>query len=461
MLVSQVIVVILSLLGVAWCWYRPVYFLPALIAVVPLEISRTWFPHLRALETLSAFLGVIDLARIFSLAFLAYVAWSLIRRHLYGRVREEASFTLRGSSFEAGLLWMDELSWVNIVLFLVLGAYILLGFSSVLWSVNRTKTLVEAIRLTVLWSLGFASYYTLLRHKAFGLIPLSFAIISSGLAILGVSELITKNFLWLGDVYAVSGRINGTFVDANIFARYLVIGILATFVLILSGVERRSFLLGLLALFLQTAALLGTGSRTGWLAAALVLLALWLILPQRRLGFILLSLAGIAVIGTLLHPEILGRIKDLGKGLAFASTERQFLVRAGWAMFVTHPLWGVGLGGFQTVMFTHYSDLIHNQISLSHTALLTTAAELGILGVAIILVFFFFLYSGIPQLRDREKIAPVMSGYRRIVMYTVFAVLSMTVIFISAQGEGRFLEDPLLWILLGYWSALSHVEGVG
>ena len=45
-------------------------------------------------------------------------------------------------------------------------------------------------------------------------------------------------------------------------------------------------------------------------------------------------------------------------------------------------------------------------------------------------------------------------------MAEIFAVLAITVIFICAQGEGRFLEDPYLWILTGYLTAVRDLEQV-
>ena len=99
-------------------------------------------------------------------------------------------------------------------------------------------------------------------------------------------------------------------------------------------------------------------------------------------------------------------------------------------------------------------------VSLSHTALITTAAELGSIGLGILVVFFVALYGRLPGARkDLGYVKQQFLDTRRY-YWEIFAVLALTVIFICAQGEGRFLEDPYLWILTGYLTAVRDLEQV-
>lgn len=446
----QIAVLILTVLGVIGVWRQPRYFLPALIFALPLDISRTWFPHLFWLDKLGSFIGVINFARIFSFAFIVYF---LAERFFKSRNRDF------GGSFAETRFLREEPVW-RMPLFLALTAYLLLGLLSTAWSVNSLQSVVQSVRLGVLLVLGVAAYSDISKKRSPWLILQSFSLASTVLGLVGIYEMVFKKFLWFGELYQAAGRINATFVDANIYARFLVIGVLATLIWMIERQERRGSILGVVALIIQLTALVGTGSRTGWLSVLLALIGLTVLVPRKQIFLVIAGGMAAGLLGLAFHPEFLVRLEDLRKGLAVASLERQFLVKAGWDMFIHHPWLGVGLGGFQTMMFTHYPDLIHNEISLSHTALLTTAAELGIIGVLGVGLVLTFAYREILWSWSKKKISIGVSGFPRTWLLTVFAVLSMTVIFISAQGEGRFFEDPTLWIFAGLLMALRNVEEV-
>lgn len=437
----QMAVLVLTMVGVIGVWrHHPRYFLPVLIFALPLDISRTWFPN-----------EALTFARISSFTLIAYYLISLIRDWRNHNTGEVSYREVR---------FLPEMPVWKTSLFLALMGYLGYGLLSTVWSVNPLQSVEQSIRLGVLLFLGLAAYAQIVKERSPWLIPQAFSLASTLLGLVGVGEMITNRFLWNGEVYRAAGRINATFVDANIYARFLVIGILATLIWMIARQERRNSLFGALALMIQLTALVGTGSRTGWVCAIIALLGLTLLVPRRQM---LLVLAGGVVAGLLalaIHPEFLVRLADLRKGLAVASLERQYLMQAGWAMFINHPWLGVGLGGFQTMMFAHYPDLIHNEISLSHTALLTTASELGIIGVLGVGVFLVLTYRELLLSWSKRKISIGISGFPQNWLLTVFAVLSITVIFISAQGEGRFFEDPALWILAGLLMALRRVEEV-
>lgn len=70
------------------------------------------------------------------------------------------------------------------------------------------------------------------------MVPVAFATVSSFLARIGVCALVTKNYIWLGENYIPVNRINASFVDANIYARFLLIGCLATAALELNATRK-------------------------------------------------------------------------------------------------------------------------------------------------------------------------------------------------------------------------------
>lgn len=453
----QVAILVLTVLAVIGVWRHPRYFLPVLIFALPLDISQTWFPHLSWLDKLGSFIGVITFARIFSLALVAYYLFSRLRPWLWAK--KGPGFWADSSFYPEGTLQGGKPAWQT-ALFLALIGMILYGLLSAVWSVNPLQSIVQSVRLGVLLFLGLASYQLIQQERSPWLVPLAFSLASTLLGLIGIFEMVTQRFLWNGEVYQAAGRINATFVDANIYARFLVIGVIATLLWMIARENRWVSLGGALALVVQLTALVGTGSRTGWMCAFVALVGLLVLVPRRQLLWVLAGGCIAGLLALAVHPEFLLRLADLRKGLAVASLERQYLIKAGWDMFIHHPWLGVGLGGFQTMMFTHYPDLIHNQISLSHTALLTTAAELGIIGVSGVFAVMIFTYRELLRRWSQRNVTFQFTGFAQTWVLTVFAVLSITVIFLSAQGEGRFFEDPALWLLAGFLMALRNVEEV-
>ena len=439
------VILIITILAVGWGWKNPCYLLPLLILGLPLEISRNWFPHLVFLDKLGGFVGVIYLGRIFTLAIIANFIYNLLRSR-------RANHYLQGARD-------DLVDIVRSPLFIVLGGYIVWGAFSVIWSGERIQTIVDVARLALLWFLG-ATVYFLVKHRDGQItVPVAFAVVSSFMAGIGVYELVSKHFIWLGEIYQGSSRINGTFVDANIYARFLLIGCLATAILMLNATSRGR-LMGALALVFQMAALVGTGSRTGWITLIIVALGLVVLVRQRVVVLAVLGVLLLAGVSILLNQELLMRLMELTQNFWVASTERHNLIISGLQMFREHPLGGIGLGGFQHAMQTTYASMVINNISLSHTALITTAAELGSIGVGILVVFFGALYWRLPGIHRDLRLASQQFINTKQYYWEIFAVLAITVIFISAQGEGRFLEDPYLWILTGYLTAVRNVEEV-
>ena len=434
----------MTIVAVGWGWKNSRYLLPLLILGLPLEISRTWFPHMLILDKFGEFVGVIYLGRIFTLAVIAYYIFSFLRSRtgdqFLGNARDSLVETIRSP------------------LFIALGSYIIWGAVSVIWSVDRLATIVGVARLTLLWVLGVAVYDLVKRRGGLITVPVTFAAVSSFLAGIGVYELLSKHYIWLAEIYQDHYRFNATFVDANIYARFLLIGCLATAILMFEA-TRRGRLIGALALALQLVALLGTGSRVGWVVMIIVALGLAALIPRRAVIVSILAFLTFLGLSILVNPELHTRVLSLTQDFWAASSERRYLVTSGIHMFTQHPLLGIGLAGFQHAMVTTYSSVMTG-VSLSHTALITTAAELGSIGLAILVFFFVVLYGRLPRALQNLRFASQQFHATRHYYFEIFAVLAITEIFMSAQGEGRFFEDPYLWILIGYLTAVRDLKKI-
>jgi hypothetical protein len=131
---------------------------------------------------------------------------------------------------------------------------------------------------------------------------------------------------------------------------------------------------------------------------------------------------------------------------------RRYLARAGVAMFLDHPVVGVGLGGFQPMILGPYFEYIPlgyrpAPVSLAHTDLIRIAAEEGLVGLGAFMLLAIGVGAtiwGARRVRDElDQVALAATG------------LGLVVVFLAAQTEGRFYNDPYLWLLLGTLAALA------
>jgi O-antigen ligase len=132
---------------------------------------------------------------------------------------------------------------------------------------------------------------------------------------------------------------------------------------------------------------------------------------------------------------------------------RRYLARAGVAMFLDHPLTGVGLGGFQPEILGPYFDYVpldrHSApVSLPHTEAIRIAAETGLVGI---LASVFFLGAILWSLARAASRAPHVRPA------AIAIGLGVLAIGIASQFEGRLFDEPYLWLLIGLTGGLAMV----
>ena len=148
----------------------------------------------------------------------------------------------------------------------------------------------------------------------------------------------------------------------------------------------RSLLLSVLAAALTLFGLVLTGSRAALVGLSGGLLWLfWLCLPRgaRRLGFTALGLAGLGVLG-ILWPQLSAlRLFSLGE-----VTARSDIWREAWTAFVTHPLQGLGAGGFPRYWAERHGG---EAVQHAHNIWLEFASSYGVLGLLSVAALSFGL----------------------------------------------------------------------
>ena len=415
-----------------WGKVKPTVLVSLLAGAVALEISITWFPPL---GPLGSQLG--SLARLLTVGIIGAALWQL---WIDPRKRQELNLILTHFLTRALMI------------------YIAVGAISILYSIGPGKTAFEVIRLLTLFLL-YLSICILVERKH---VLLPFQVVHwVGVALVPLAfyEAMTRNFIWRG--YLAEGmiaRVNATFVDPNILARYLVLAIVANLILIYlntgnttkftntntKGWTKVVYLGSLLGLL---GALAITLSRSGLLTLVIVVILMLILIPRKRMiqPVGLLGLIGAVILA--LRPTIWQRVLTFKDGFSALDDMRKYLVKVAWEMFKDHPIMGVGLGGFEKAFLTQYISLKTKipdaeGATLSHTTLLTIAAELGLIGLAALAWVWLALARVLRRLRKAGLDQDGFEGYLPGVGYFLW----ITTVFISSQAEARFFEDPIIWI---------------
>ncbi|MFA6809158.1 MAG: O-antigen ligase family protein, partial [Eubacteriales bacterium] len=343
---------------------------------------------------------------------------------------------------------------------IVLLLYVILGGISYFYSEDPQKTLVEISRLVILFAL-FISIVILMDRKHV-LLPLR--AVHAGailLAPLAFYEGITGNLIWQREHLYKEAilRVNATFVDPNIFARFLILALIANLILLVLAKDKWLKIVYIAAFPVLLAELALTTSRGGVLTLGAILIAAFVLLPNRKT---VLSIIGAALLGGVIiflaNPDTLNKLLNISFDFTATNPQRLYLWKAALAIFGDHPLLGTGLGSFQHVFMTDYSQFltVSDGATVSHTTLLTIAAELGTVGLIIVafmwVIILFSLYRLF--LRSGEDNYVFYGVNNRYYIGTGY-VLWMLAIFVSSQGEGRFFEEPLLWLSFGMIVVLS------
>jgi O-antigen ligase len=272
----------------------------------------------------------------------------------------------------------------------------------------------------------------------------------------------------------VANRLNITFGDPNITARFLTLGACAA--ILMYGSRQGSFWLCAAAATVCALVMPLTLSRSGLgLFPLTAALAVIVSIDWRRAAVI--AVAALIVFGAVvaINPDARQRAQEayatvasavLGKSVAVggsrtqpvhttnvADDNRVYLIRAGLAMFEHRPLTGVGFGGYQHALTTTYRSYLPtnrnaaNLDTLSHASLVTVMAEQGVIGTMLLLAFFVVL--GVELWRARKRHGPLA-------LWATIPGALIVPIFLYSNIEGRLIQEPYLWLAVGLlYSAMA------
>jgi O-antigen ligase len=281
------------------------------------------------------------------------------------------------------------------------------------------------------------------------------AVMTLAIALIGIWQYATRNVFWnpkviVDNAYAPSGwyyRVNSVFYDPSIYGRFLVVGILASLVVVLFGKGKLAWV-ALIVAAVTAVGLAPSFSQSSFVALAVgIIVALTVLWRRRAVLPLAVALAALLAV-TFGVPQARHRV--LGKaGLSHATGGRSKLVSNGIKLAEHHPLIGVGTGGFVQAYAraTHLKGK-NPKAAASHTTPVTVAAETGLPGFAL----FAWLIGTMFFVPFRRNPVTTATGRVRLAFG-----LALIAIFVHSLFYNALFEDPLFWALIGL-SAVAAKE---
>lgn len=332
---------------------------------------------------------------------------------------------------------------------LPIAAFTAFSLASLWWSGDvhegTTKAVFFYIPFVILYRL-VVSWWPLAGDplRAVALTTLAMAV---PIAAIAVAQFATHTIWWndtlkQGNVYNRFFRANGTFYDPNILGRYLVVALaIAAAYAIASRRPRVTLGLGIAAAVLA-AGLVVTFSRS----SALALMVVVTMLAVRAFGLRRTALVGVAALVLIGGPTVAlnGHVRDRVSsvtGITSAGEGRFRLARGGVDLWKTKPVTGVGLGAFAAEYRATLprKQAVRTRVFISHTAPITVLAELGLVGIGLLVLLVgtatIVLWRG----------ARRSANGTGLVQWTALAVL--VGIFVHSLLYSAFFEDPYVWAM--------------
>jgi putative inorganic carbon (hco3(-)) transporter len=261
--------------------------------------------------------------------------------------------------------------------------------------------------------------------------------LASLFALVGLAEAATHRLLFYDPKVAVANsytsyfRVTSLFSDPSIYGRHLVIGIAV--LLVALWLARIGLLIGIAFVSLLWAGLFFSYSQSSMVALAAVVVVVGFLVADPRMQRAIAVAAGTLALTagvlfvTLLRDESAARV----------TSNRSTLVGDTAVVFGNHPLVGVGVASQPAASRDESGGADTARRNTSHTAPLTVAAELGVVGVLVYVAFLTGAVWLFAAVRRRDEALGL-------------ALLAVAVVlFVHSLVYGVFVDDPLLWATLG------------
>ena len=339
---------------------------------------------------------------------------------------------------------------------------------SLTYSPNQPEATISFFRLCALTLFTYMTQVVIDSRRTVSLVLWSMVFLTVAGAVMGTYQVVTGQFhLPVKVITALGGnvpRATGTFHNPNIFAIFMMSGVLPLLAVLLNYRQPLwQRLLFALSILIGVGGLLASFSRSSWVAtAAGVMVILWLS-GKLRYFFILLCAAILLVLGLkefvpfaeyifARFISIFTLFEEFGTIGRTSSTARIFLVIASLHMFFDHPILGIGWRAFPHV-FSEYAPPGYphwSYVNEPHTVVTMVLGELGIVGFV---AFVWFI--GRAFILAMKRFPKMQDPYFRAVAMGLIAT------FVAFQVNQCFngdLSNNMFWFYLGMLFSVQRIE---
>ena len=213
---------------------------------------------------------------------------------------------------------------------------------------------------------------------------------------------------WIPENHSIILRAHGTFDSPNIFGGYLCISLFISYYGFITSTKRwaRGFLLSFIPIQILTIAFtFSRGSIFAWIFATLIFFGIGLMKktifsPETKKHFYKLGVfigIGIIIVFALLYNHLYDRGGFININSLSSSSDQGRLLyyHIACLLFLHAPFLGIGYNGFALFPYGTLAPELEgaNTVgSLSHNIYLQTAAETGLIGLSLLLLFILSLY---------------------------------------------------------------------
>ncbi len=211
---------------------------------------------------------------------------------------------------------------------------------------------------------------------------------------------------------SISGRAVSTFENPNMLAEYLIMilpFILAMFLHTRKPGEKTVYLLSLASALL---CIVYTWSRSAWLGVIGGLLLFFLLYSKKTLYVLIALAAALPIANYILPKTVLDRFLSIGSLADSSNLYRVYLWKSVGRMINDFFVGGIGVGeGAFESLYPMYTYAGMETSPHSHSIYLQITLEMGIVGIAVFLVFIFLLSQGAFEYsgRSSDKRSKLMS----------------------------------------------------
>jgi len=312
-----------------------------------------------------------------------------------------------------------------------------LTIASLLWAYDPAS----AEERLAFFVLPFTALFAVVAHAPFRawlprVLALEAIVLACLFAAVGLAEAVARELLFYDPKVAIANsytsyfRVTSLFDDPSIYGRHLALGIAVVVAALWLG--RVHFWLGAGLVAFLWAGLFFSYSQSSLVALALGVLVTSFLVADRRVrraigaAAVVVAVVGAVLLVLLLRQESADRV----------TSDRSELVSDTATVVGNHPAFGVGVASQPVATRDEVAGRGSPEAHVSHTAPLTVAAELGLVGTLVYLVFLV----GATWILALARRAHEPLGLALVAAFVVLFVHSLT--------YGLFFEDPFTWCVL-------------